>query len=32
MKRKIIFVGLLLAAGVALAVAQTAPHKDPPTD
>ncbi len=30
MKRKIIFVGLLLAAGVALAVAQTAPHKDPP--
>ncbi len=30
MKRKIIFVGLLLAAGVALAVAQTATHKDPP--
>lgn len=30
MKRKMIFVGLLLAAGVALAVAQTAPRKDPP--
>lgn len=30
MKRKMIFVGLLLAASVALAVAQTAPRKDPP--
>jgi thiol-disulfide isomerase/thioredoxin len=30
MKRKFIFVCLFLAAGVALAVAQTAPPKDPP--